>query len=97
MRYNNKIRISYERTETDMELELKDIEKAAKRLEATIHRTKIESSKTFSTMTGGDIYLKFENQQKTGSFKIRGASNKIAALVERGEIKAAVALSLIHI
>ena len=76
-----------------MELELKDIEKAAKRLEATIHRTKIESSKTFSTMTGGDIYLKFENQQKTGSFKIRGASNKIAALVERGEIKAAVASS----
>ncbi|MCI8404479.1 MAG: threonine ammonia-lyase [Clostridia bacterium] len=74
-------------------MELKDIEKAAKRLEATIHRTKIESSKTFSTMTGGDIYLKFENQQKTGSFKIRGASNKIAALVERGEIKAAVASS----
>ncbi len=76
-----------------MDLELKDIEKAAKRLEATIHRTEIESSKTFSTMTGGDIYLKFENQQKTGSFKIRGASNKIAALVERGEIKAAVASS----
>ena len=38
-------------------------------LEPTIHRTKIESSKTFSDMTGGEIYLKFENQQKTGSFK----------------------------
>ena len=70
-----------------MDLELKEIELAAKRLEPTIHRTKIESSKTFSDMTGGEIYLKFENQQKTGSFKkIRGASNKIAALVERGEI-----------
>ncbi len=44
-------------------------------------------------MTGGEIYLKFENQQKTGSFKIRGASNKIAALVERGEITSAVASS----
>ncbi len=76
-----------------MDLDLKDIEKAAKRLEATIHRTKIESSKTFSDMTGAEVYLKFENQQKTGSFKIRGASNKIAALVERGEIKAAVASS----
>ena len=68
---------------------IKEIELAAKRLEPTIHRTKIESSKTFSDMTGGEIYLKFENQQKTGSFKIRGASNKIAALVERGEITAA--------
>lgn len=76
-----------------MDLELKEIELAAKRLESTIHRTKIESSKTFSDMTGGEIYLKFENQQKTGSFKIRGASNKIAALVERGEIKSAVASS----
>lgn len=76
-----------------MDLLLKDIELAAKRLEPTIHRTKIESSKTFSDMTGGEIYLKFENQQKTGSFKIRGASNKIAALVERGEITSAVASS----
>lgn len=76
-----------------MDLKLKDIELAAKRLEPTIHRTKIESSNTFSRMSGGEIYLKYENQQKTGSFKIRGASNKIAALVERGEIKSAVASS----
>ena len=41
-----------------MDLELKEIELAAKRLEPTIHRTKIESSKTFSDMTGGEIYLK---------------------------------------
>ena len=36
-------------------------------------------------MTGGKIYLKCENRQKTGSFKIRGASNKIAAMIERGD------------
>ncbi|MBQ3471908.1 MAG: threonine ammonia-lyase [Clostridia bacterium] len=76
-----------------MDLELKEIEKAAQRLAPTIHRTKIEQSTTFSNMSGADVYLKYENQQKTGSFKIRGASNKIAALVERGEIKAAVASS----
>jgi threonine dehydratase len=76
-----------------MDLELKEIELAAKRLEPTIHRTKIEKSTTFSAMTGGEIYMKFENQQKTGSFKIRGASNKIAALIERGEITSAVASS----
>ena len=76
-----------------MDLPLKEIEAAAKRISDTIHKTKLEKSTTFSSMTGGEIYLKYENQQKTGSFKIRGASNKIAALVERGEIKAAVASS----
>ncbi|MEE1224469.1 MAG: threonine ammonia-lyase [Clostridia bacterium] len=76
-----------------MDLSLKEIELAAKRLENTIHRTKIERSTTFSNMSGAEVYLKCENQQKTGSFKIRGASNKIAALVERGELKSAVASS----
>lgn len=76
-----------------MDLELKEIEKAAQRLKGTIHRTKIEKNTTFSQMTGGEIYLKFENQQKTGSFKIRGASNKIAALIERDEITSGVASS----
>lgn len=76
-----------------MDLELKEIEKAAQRLKGTIHRTKIEKSTTFSNMSGGEVYLKFENQQKTGSFKIRGAANKIAALIERGEIKSGVASS----
>ncbi len=76
-----------------MDLPLKEIELAAERLASTVHKTKLEKSTTFSEMTGGDVYLKYENQQKTGSFKIRGASNKIAALCERGEIKAAVASS----
>lgn len=76
-----------------MDLPLKEIELAAQRLANTIHKTKLEKSTTFSDMTGGEIYLKYENQQKTGSFKIRGASNKIAALCERGEIKSAVASS----
>ncbi len=76
-----------------MNLDLKEIELASKRLEGTIHKIPVERSTTFSAMTGGEIYLKYENQQKTGSFKIRGASNKIAAMAERGEIKAAVASS----
>lgn len=76
-----------------MDLPLKEIELARERLKDTVHKTKLEKSTTYSDMTGGDIYLKYENQQKTGSFKIRGASNKIAALCERGEITAAVASS----
>ena len=44
-------------------------------------------------MTGGQIYLKCENRQKTGSFKIRGASNKLASLTENGEKRPVVASS----
>lgn len=76
-----------------MSLDLKLIEQARERLKPTIHRTVIERSKTFSEMSGSEVYLKFENQQKTGSFKIRGASNKIAAMVERGEATSVVASS----
>ncbi|MCL2055855.1 MAG: threonine ammonia-lyase [Oscillospiraceae bacterium] len=44
-------------------------------------------------MSGAQIYLKYENQQKTGSFKIRGAFNKLACLTERGEIPDTVVAS----
>ena len=68
-----------------MDLTLRDIEKAAARLKPILHHTEIDLSSTFSAMTGGQIYLKYENRQKTGSFKIRGASNKIAAMIEAGQ------------
>lgn len=76
-----------------MELTLRDFETAAGRIGGIVHNTELNFSSTFSRMTGGEIYLKCENQQKTGSFKIRGAANKIAALVERGEVKSVVASS----
>ncbi len=76
-----------------MELLLKDIECAAERLKPILHHTELDMSSTFSEMTGGEVYLKCENRQKTGSFKIRGASNKIAALVERGGVTSVVASS----
>ena len=76
-----------------MNLELREIELARKRLSDVLHHTELDHSATFSSMTGGEIYLKCENRQKTGSFKIRGASNKIAALVERGDLSAVVASS----
>ena len=63
-----------------MELKLSDIELAAQRIGASLHHTELDMSSTFSAATGGQIYLKCENRQKTGSFKIRGASNKIAVL-----------------
>ncbi|MGI5977199.1 MAG: threonine ammonia-lyase [Candidatus Limivicinus sp.] len=68
-----------------MNIELSDIERASERLRGIVHHTELDLSTTFSGMTGSRVYLKCENRQKTGSFKIRGASNKIAAMVERCE------------
>lgn len=76
-----------------MNISLNDIKAAQTRLKSILHHTELDPSSTFSTMTDGNIFLKCENRQKTGSFKIRGASNKIACLVERGEASAVVASS----
>ena len=76
-----------------MDISLRELECAAERLKGVLHHTELDLSATFSRMTGGQIYLKCENRQKTGSFKIRGASNKIAALIESGAKGAVVASS----
>ncbi len=75
------------------ELSVKDIEKAAERLKGIIHDTPLDRSETFSKMTGGEIYLKYENLQKTGSFKLRGAYNKLCELKEKEGVSEAVAAS----
>ena len=46
-------------------LELKDFEAAAERLKNVIHNIPLSTSATFSAMTGAEVYLKYENQQKT--------------------------------
>lgn len=61
-------------------ISLHDIQEARERIGGTIHRTPLLHSKTFSDMSGVSVYLKAENLQKTGSFKIRGATNRIRAL-----------------
>ena len=66
-------------------LPLSEIMTASRRLKQVLHHTELDLSATFSRMTGGNIYLKCENRQKTGSFKIRGATNKISAMIDRGE------------
>ena len=66
---------------------------AQKRLDKTVHHTNLEHSLTFSKLSGSEIYLKCENLQKTGSFKVRGAYNKIAMLDEIGDTKCVVASS----
>ena len=58
-------------------LSVNDFQAAAARLKNVIHSIPLSSSTTFSSMSGAEVYLKSENQQKTGSFKVRGAYNKI--------------------
>jgi threonine dehydratase len=59
---------------------LADIQHAYTVIQSHIIRTPIIYSPTFSAMTGAEVYLKLENLQKAGSFKIRGALNKIDSL-----------------
>jgi len=66
-------------------MDVKEIERAARRLRDIVHNIPLGDSQTFSKMSGAELHLKFENQQKTGSFKVRGAYNKLSCLVERGE------------
>jgi threonine dehydratase len=57
-----------------------DIEAARGRLDGVARVTPVFRSETFSRLAGREVVLKAENLQRTGSFKIRGAFNKIASL-----------------
>jgi len=63
-------------------LSLADVEAARERIDGVVRHTPLEYSHTFSEMTGADVHLKLENFQRTGAFKIRGATNRIATLSE---------------
>lgn len=72
---------------------LRDIQKAGDALQGIIHHTSLDFSRTFSAMAHNDVYLKMENLQKTGSFKIRGAYNKIHNLLLQERTTGVIAAS----
>jgi threonine dehydratase len=57
-----------------------EIQRAHQRIAPKIHRTPALRSATLDALCGADLYFKCENLQKTGSFKIRGATNAIFSL-----------------
>lgn len=59
---------------------LEYIKKSRELISPYIHKTPLIYSNSFSKMSGAEIYLKAENLQKTGSFKVRGAFNKLIRL-----------------
>jgi len=72
---------------------LPDIEAARDRLAGRARVTPVYGSETLSRLTGGRVWLKAENLQRTGSFKIRGAVNKLATLGEAERTSGVMAAS----
>lgn len=70
-----------------MSLEISDIEKARERVKAYAQRTPLLRSGPIQKRLAltGAVFLKLENLQNTGAFKVRGAANKIVALCEAGQ------------
>ncbi len=70
-----------------------EIEVAQKKIQKAILRTPMIYSDTFSRLTGKEVFLKLENLQKTGSFKIRGAYYKLSQLTPLIKKRGVVAAS----
>lgn len=70
-----------------------DIIKAQIRLQGIVKVTPLEHTKSFSAMSGAHVYMKLENMQSTGSFKVRGAYNKLSSLTKEELRKGVVCAS----
>ncbi|MFX1561531.1 MAG: pyridoxal-phosphate dependent enzyme, partial [Promethearchaeota archaeon] len=57
------------------------------------HVTRLDHSSTFSRITGGEVFLKLENLQKTGSFKVRGAAYAMSQLTDKEKEAGVIAAS----
>ena len=74
-------------------LTLQDIERARARIKDDIYMSPCAHSETFSKLTGNKVYFKLENLQMTGSFKERGALNKILTLTPEEKARGVIAAS----
>lgn len=76
------------------EINFKDeIEKASERIGDTIVRTPLEPSPSLGQTFGANVYLKWESEQVTGSFKFRGALNKLRCLSREEKEKGVISAS----
>lgn len=70
-----------ESASADDVVSIADVRTAHDRIADVVHRTPLDTSRTFADLTGADaVGLKLENMQRTGSFKIRGAYNRMSTL-----------------
>ncbi len=76
-----------------MRVSAAQIRGAQKRISKLVRKTPLEYSPFFSKAVKGKVYLKLENQQLTGSFKIRGASNMMLRHVAKEKTRGVLAVS----
>jgi threonine dehydratase len=70
-----------------------DVRRAAECLRGIVRRTELRRARHLSALTGADVWLKLENEQLTGSFKIRGAYNAVASLTPKDRSRGVVTAS----
>jgi threonine dehydratase len=80
-------------TDTAFPVGVDDIRSAAALLDGVIRKTPVNHSRALSDLTGGPVWLKCENLQRTGSFKIRGAYTRLSRLPEEQRAHGVVAAS----
>lgn len=74
-------------------LTIEIIREAHKRIRPFMHRTPVMRSRSFDERVGREIFFKCENLQRAGSFKIRGAMNKLLSLTDEQRARGVVAFS----
>jgi len=74
-------------------VQLADVEAARTLLQGIARTTPLEGSRPLSRLVGGPVWLKCENLQRTGSFKVRGAYTRIARLTDEQRARGVVAAS----
>ncbi|MEP6481518.1 MAG: threonine ammonia-lyase [Rhodoglobus sp.] len=72
---------------------LADFEEARQRIAGSVSVTPMEGSRYLAEILGSPVFLKCENLQRTGSYKIRGASNRLARLTDEEKARGVVAAS----
>jgi threonine dehydratase len=74
-------------------ISIDDIERAARTIAGRVHRTGFSRSATLSERLGAEVFLKEELFQRTGSFKVRGALNRIAELSDEERARGVISIS----
>lgn len=77
----------------ELPVSLSQIEEAARLLDGVIERTPVAHSRALSEQIGSEVFLKCENLQRSGSFKVRGAYVRMAKLTEAEKAVGVVAAS----
>jgi threonine dehydratase len=74
-------------------MDIAAIKQAQQRIKPYVKRTTLEHSETLSKYLGTNVFVKFELFQKTGSFKVRGAFNKLLSLSAEERKRGVIAIS----